>query len=180
MTGNLFRRLARRFLSAVPVAVRCRETSELPPNADELFRKVFRVAGPVAGRHFILECVEPTTQGCTQLLGYVNFRAHKTGYLAGGLVVDAWRYRNLDRHVQAEIKRHGGMAEWLMRHAVRAVAPCTAVYAYIGDKASETVNARVGFRRTATPYLFVLSESAANAQLELDALTESVASLGPF
>ncbi len=72
------------------------------------------------------------------------------------------------------------MAEWLMRHAVRAVAPCTAVYAYIGDKASETVNARVGFRRTATPYLFVLSESAANAQLELDALTESVASLGPF
>lgn len=159
--------------------VLCRETAQLEPSANNLFQRVYGTSGPSQGRHFVLEH-KGTKSSDADLLGYVNFRAYKTGYLAGGLVVDAWRYRELEPVARSHIKEHGGMAEMLMRYSVGSVSPCTAVYAYIGDKASETVNLRVGFVRISGQYLFILNPKGASQSTDVDALTEDVASLGPF
>lgn len=160
-------------------SILCRETPKLEANANELFQRVYRTSGPPQGRHFVIEHIG-ANGSVRDLLGYVNFRAYKSGYLAGGLVVDAWRYRRLDSAARSHIKQNGGMAEILMRYSVRSVSPCTAIYAYIGDKASETVNLRVGFRRASGLYLYVLNPDGASPPADVNALTERVASLGPF
>jgi len=115
------------------------------------------------------------------VLGYVHFEPFHDAYLAGGLVVDAWRFRQLPKHLQVHIRDRGGLAEWLMTDGCAALSPCLAVYAYIGDKKSETVNRRVGFQHTShNRLLFVLVRDGATRPDLLDERTTAVDKIGPF
>jgi hypothetical protein len=161
----------------VPPTLRIIEVDDAAPLAADLFFRAFRQPLPDFRRHFVL-VREIGGQGPVAL-GYVHHTQFESGYLAGGLVVDAWKFRRLAEAEKEEIRRRGGMAEWLMAQSCRLVRPCDVVFAYIGDAKSLTVNTRVGFRATAHPHLYVLASPSA-AKDTVAALVERVAGIGPF
>jgi hypothetical protein len=183
---NLFSRIRDALSSlgakpAVPATIastlRIIEVADAAALAGDLFFRAFRQTIPDFPRHFVLVCEPPQQPPFT--LGYVHQTAFHGGYLAGGLVVDAWKFRALGQAQQEEIRSRGGMGEWLMAESCRRLAPCDAVYACIGDARSLTVNTRVGFRPTGHRYLYVLPSPSA-APEALQALTERVAAHGLF
>lgn len=145
--------------------------------AADLFYRVYRQPIPDFPRHFVLVCERPGQD--LFVLGYVHQTQFESAYLAGGLVVDAWKFRTLAETEKQEIRGRGGMGEWLMTDSCRKVQPCAAIFGYIGDAKALLVDTRVGFRPTGYPYLYVFAPPSANRD-ELAALTTRVAALGPF
>ena len=166
-----------RGVGRVPPTLRIIEVDDAAPLAADLFFRAFRQALPDFPRHFVLLC-EPAGEK-PFALGYVHHTSFESGYLAGGLVVDAWKFRKLGKAEKQAIRRRGGMAQWLVAESCRRVGPCDAVFACIGDAASLTVNARIGFCPTGHPYLHVLASPSAR-QDAVAALTERVAAKGLF
>ena len=152
------------------------EVRDAAPLAGELFFRAFAQPIPDFPRHFVLACSRSDEQPFA--LGYVHQTAFESSYLAGGLVVDVWKFRGLSPAEKDEIRERGGMAEWLMTESCRLVHPCDAVFGHIGDPKALIVDTRVGFRPTEYPYLYVLPASAPAS--ELFAISARVAALGPF
>jgi hypothetical protein len=162
--------------TALPT-LRVVEVQDATALAKDLFFRAFGHPVPTFPRHYVLLCARPGEPEFA--LGYVHHTLFESSYLAGGLAVDAWKFRTLAAPEQEEIRRRGGMAEWLMTESCRLARPCAAVFAYIGEPRSLTVNTRVGFRSTGHPHLYILPSSM-TAQAELAALSARVAALGPF
>ena len=152
------------------------EVQDAAPLAGELFLRAFGHRIPDFPRHFVLACSRSDEPPFA--LGYVHHTAFESSYLAGGLVVDVWKFRGLRPAEKDEIRERGGMAEWLMGESCRLVGPCDAVFGHIGDPKALIVDTRVGFRPTGHPYLYVLACSAAPS--ELSGIAKRVAALGPF
>lgn len=152
------------------------EVQDATPLAGELFLRAFGHRIPDFPRHFVLACSRSDEPPFA--LGYVHHTAFESSYLAGGLVVDVWKFRGLRPAEKDEIREHGGMAEWVMGESCRLVGPCDAVFGHIGDPKALIVDTRVGFRPTGYPYLYVLTGSAAPS--ELPGIAKRVAALGPF
>jgi hypothetical protein len=93
------------------------EVADAAALAGDLFFRAFRQTIPDFPRHFVLVCEPPQQPPFT--LGYVHQTAFHGGYLAGGLVVDAWKFRALGQAQQEEIRSRGGMGEWLMAESCR-------------------------------------------------------------
>jgi len=161
-------------------AVRVTEVDAPPARARDLFFQHFRQQIPETPRHFILEACPGWFRG-PMVLGYVHFEPFKDAYLAGGLVVDAWRFRKLPTDMRARIHDRGGLAEWLMTESCDLMSSSLAIYAYIGDKRSKKVLMRVGFGRVPDhEYLYVLPRQGADRGDALAERTRSVAGIGPF
>lgn len=154
------------------------ETVAPDDDAAQLFQRAFRQTIPAVPRHFLLR--HEAVGSPAQLLGYVHFTPFRDSFLAGGLVVDAWRFRALPAHAQAAVRQRGGMAQWLMTDGCARLNPCHSVFAYIGDKRSILVNERVGFRFTGHPYLYVLPGKKFKDAGAGDDVTLEVVKLGPF
>lgn len=179
MLKRLLQSLSQKFSprsSASASRLRVVEIEDAVTIAGELFSRIFKQPIPDFPRHFVLVWEPPGV--APQTLGYVHHTSFEGAYLAGGLVVDAWLFRKMDRAAQEAVHTRGGLAQWLMTESCRMLQPCQAVYAYIGDSKSLTVNKRVGFREAKPPYLYILQPRPKDATVE--ALTDRVAALGPF
>lgn len=109
-----------------------------------LFYRTFKQDVPQAPRHFVLIHEPPGGERLT--LGYVHQTPFEgVAHLSGGLISDAWLFRQLPTGIQQQIRARGGMAEMTMRDSLRLCMPCEAFFACIGDAKSLTVNARIGF-----------------------------------
>lgn len=153
------------------------EVEDAAAMAGDLFFRNFRQVIPDFPRHFLLVREMPSGESVT--LGYVHHTPFESSYLAGGLVVDAWKFRHLSGPEQAEVRERGGMAEWLMADSCRLLDARDAVFACIGDAKSLTVNLRVGFRATEHPYLYILASPTARPET-LQPLAARVAARGLF
>ena len=151
------------------------EVSDARALAGDLFRNAFKAEIPRFPRHFVLLNAATPARS----IGYVHYTKHGTAQLAGGLVVSALEIRRFDAETLAAVRAQGGLAELIMRTTTELLDDADAVFAYMGDPKSITVNLLVGFERTRHKYLYVLWKR----RLEVDrqiALVERVAQLGPF
>jgi hypothetical protein len=154
------------------------EVSDAEPLAGPLFFKVFRTGIPRFPRHFVILRHKAEANAC-DVLGYVHYTKREGAYLAGGLVVNAMEFRRLDPETAELVRQQGGLAEWLMRTTCNWLPDAKAIFAYIGDTKSRTVNLRVGFRPTEHKYVHVLPKEPCDI-VELKALVDEVATIGPF
>ena len=142
----------------------------------DLFRRVFRAEIPDFPRHFEIAVTDGESAGAR--LGYVHYSAFENAWLAGGLVVAAMEFRRLDKETADLVREAGGLAEWLMS-ASCSVLGGDAVFAYMGDRKSITVNTRVGFRPTGHQYLYVILRDGVPAE-QASEIIERVRQIGPF
>ena len=142
----------------------------------DLFRRVFRAEIPDFPRHFEIVATGRDNPGAR--LGYVHYSSFDTAWLAGGLVVAAMEFRRLDSQTADLVREAGGLAEWLMSESCRYLGG-DAVFAYMGDRKSITVNTRVGFRPTGHQYLYVILRDTVPDE-RASAIIEKVRQIGPF
>jgi hypothetical protein len=144
-------------------------------HVDRLFRRLFRCPPPDYPRHFV---VWHRGEGAPTLAAYVHFTEHEPGvFLIGGLGVDASVYRRLSPEVRAQLAGEGSLSRWLLRHAIEALGPKRAVFAYTGDTRSRRDVLALGMARSGE-HLFVQWHDQPEAQRP--ALLARVAALGPF
>ena len=122
----------------------------------ELFRRRFRTSSfPDRPRHFVgfYRCLD----GTVLPLGYVHHDAWNSNSLCGGLVIDERMYRRIPDNDRKVIHAAGGVAEALLRSSFALLDDrLIAIWAHVGDKQSEKVCLRVGYRHTASPYVMVI------------------------
>lgn len=144
--------------------------------AGDLFKRTFGATIPTSPRHFI---IVRTDDRSNPALGYVHYARCGSGYLAGGLVVDAMRFRQLDAATAEAVRAQGGFGEWLMRATCESFDDADAVFALIGDRRSVALNTRVGFEKTPHPHLYVLWKRSSNQRQKVK-LVDRVLAVGPF
>jgi hypothetical protein len=133
------------------------------------------VAGPLFARKFgqtipdfPLHFVAMIGETCA---GYVHYTAWQGDYLCGGLCIDERAYRGLSPEQRASVRKRGGIAEIMLRHAHAALPASATIWGYVGDKQAEAVDRRVGFEKVAEPYLFAIwraSMSEADKQMRIN------------
>lgn len=144
--------------------------------AGDLFFGAFRAKVPTFPRHFVMI----KTNGASPLvIGYVHYTQEQDAYLAGGLVVAALQFRRLDPPTAALVRERGGLAEWLMTETCAVLTDASAIFAYMGDAKSITVNTRVGFEFTGRKHLYVIWGPNVGEPDRLR-IVERVAAIGPF
>ena len=153
------------------------EVEDAAPLAGALFMNAFHSEVPGHPRHFVL--LRRIPGAATRTLGYVHYTREGTAWLAGGLVVAAMEFRRLDKSTADLVRSQGGLAEWLMRATCDYLGDAEAIFAYMGDAKSITVNTRVGFEFTGRKHLYVLWKDCADP-VRRNAVVERVAAIGPF
>lgn len=146
----------------------------------DLFRRRFRTDSfPEAPRHFVAFARMPDRSLLS--LGYVHYTMWEGCALCGGLVIDERHYRTLPSDMRSGIRQSGGVAELLLRQTFALLRDDTlAIWGHVGDKQSEVVCARVGFRRTPADYVMVVWNRPNVPEAEKSAWIERVVALGPF
>ena len=129
--------------------VRIDELDDAAAIAGPLFRRKFGQEIPDFPRHFVA-LIDGTCAG------YVHYTAWQGDYLCGGLCIDDRAYRTLAPEQRDWLRKRGGIAEIMMRHAHAALSDGATIWGYIGDKQDEAVDRRVGFEKVAEPYLFAI------------------------
>jgi hypothetical protein len=157
--------------------VRVEETSEAEFFAGDLFRRRFRQEPPGFPHHYVAFYRDGRTRYLP--LGYVHYSEFEDSYLCGGLVIDDRLYRRIPSPHRNVIRAAGGLAELLLRDTFARLAFAPAIYSYVGDRQSEVVCLRVGFRRVQHEHVMVawqreLSDADKAARLA------RVFALGPF
>lgn len=155
------------------------ELSEAEIFAGELFRRRFATDSfPLGPKHFI--AFYKAHDGSFLPMGYVHYEMWNQQAMAGGLVIDERAWRLLPACERNLIRERGGVAELLMKQSIAQLPASTlAVWAYIGDKLSEKVNFRVGFRATAERYIWVIWQHDL-APAEKQSWLEKIVEYGPF
>lgn len=122
----------------------------------DLFRRRFRTSSfPERPRHFVgfYRCVD----GSVLPVGYVHHDTWNSNSLCGGLVIDERMYRRVPAADREVIHAAGGVAEALLRRSFALLDDdLIAIWAHVGDKQSEKVCLRVGYRHTASQYVMVI------------------------
>lgn len=122
----------------------------------ELFRRRFRTTTfPERPRHFVgfYRCVD----GSVLPVGYVHHDTWNSNSLCGGLVIDERMYRRIPPADREIIHAAGGVAEALLRRSFALLDDgLIAIWAHVGDKQSERVCLRVGYRHTESQYVMVI------------------------
>lgn len=155
------------------------ELSDAELFAGDLFRRRFATDSfPASPKHFI--AFYKAHDGSFLPLGYVHYEMWNQQAMAGGLVIDERAWRLLPAADRSLIRERGGVAELLMTLSITQLPLHTmAVWAYIGDKLSEKVNVRVGFRATNEQYIWVIWKQDLSAA-EKATWIEQVVQYGPF
>ena len=152
------------------------EVDDAEAYAGELFRHCFRHPPPGYPRHYVARY---RGANADHTIGYVHLTPFEGAYLGGGLCIDERLYRRMPQGRRDAVKAAGGIAEQLARYAVADAADGVAVFVHVGDKRSEAVISRVGFRHAGPPHLFVYW-SRPLADEKRRTMIEKVAAVGSF
>jgi hypothetical protein len=153
------------------------EVADAGALAGALFRNAFHSEIPGYPRHFVLLRRAPGAAPVT--VGYVHYSREGPAWLAGGLIVAAMEFRRLDKPTADLVRSEGGMAEWIMRATCNYLGDAEAIFAYMGDAKSITVNTRVGFAFSGRKHLYVLWKDCPDPDRR-NAVIERIAAIGPF
>ncbi len=153
------------------------ETHDAQFLAGDLFRRVFGQPVPDYPSHFV--CLYRAPDGILRTAGYVHFSAFESVHLVGGFVVDRELYGKVAPAELEELRPSLSIGEYLMREAIRALAPSNAVFAYMGDRRSIEVNERVGYARTHLQNLYAFWRTALPEDAK-KAIAERVMRVTPF
>jgi hypothetical protein len=157
--------------------LRVEEVADAEFYIGELFRRRFRAPPPDWPRHFVAFYRESVSRYVP--LGYVHYSHFEDSYLCGGLVIDERQYRRIPPAHRDLIRRGGGVAEQMLRDSFAALAEAPAIWGYVGDRQSEKVTTRVGFRRTRHPYVMVVWNKHLEDTDKAERL-DRVIGIGPF
>jgi hypothetical protein len=157
--------------------IRVEEVADAEFFIGDLFRRRFGSDPPNYPRSFV--AFYQPVRSRLEAVGFVHYLAHEDSYLCGGLVIDERRYRQMPADHRKVIRAAGGIAEKMLRVTFARLADAPAIWGYVGDKLSEKVNLRVGFRHTEDRYILVCWNKDLPAEEKAQRLV-SVAALGPF
>lgn len=146
----------------------------------DLFRRRFRTDSfPDQPRHFVgfYRCLD----GSLLPLGYVHHQEWNGNSLCGGLVIDERMYRRIPAMDRETIHGAGGVAEALLRGSFALLDEgVVAIWAHVGNKQSEKVCLRVGYRRTDSEYVMVIWLRQDLTEAEKAVWVRRVTEHGPF
>jgi hypothetical protein len=157
--------------------IRVEEVANAEFYIGDLFRRRFRSDPPDYPRHFI-----GVYRGESRTLlpvGYVHYSPFDDAWLCGGLVIDERAYRTLPKGHRNAIRDAGGLAELMLRETFARLRQAPAIWGYVGDKQSEVVCLRAGFRHTSARHVMVVWNADLSKQEEELRLARVVA-IGPF
>jgi hypothetical protein len=157
--------------------IRVEEVADAEFFIGDLFRRRFGSDPPNYPRSFV--AFYQPVRSRLEAAGFVHYLAHDDSYLCGGLVIDERRYRQMPADHRKVIRAAGGIAEKMLRVTFARLADAPAIWGYVGDKLSEKVTLRVGFRHTEDRYILVCWNKDLPAEEKAQRLA-SVAGLGPF
>lgn len=163
--------------SSINQIVRVEEVSDAEFYAGDLFRRGFGGNPPDYPRHYVA-LYRPARSRLT-VIGYVHYMTFEDMYLCGGLVIDEREYRKLPEPHRKLIKESGGIAEKLLRDTFARLAHAPAIWAYVGDRQSEKVCLRAGFRQFDHPHLMVVWNSDLSDGEKANRIKRAIA-FGPF
>ncbi len=157
--------------------IRVEEVADAEFFIGDLFRRRFGSDAPNYPRSFV--AFYQPVRSRLEAAGFVHYLAHDDSYLCGGLVIDERRYRRMPLEHRMVIKAAGGIAERMLRVTFARLADALAIWGYVGDRLSEEVCLRVGFRHTEDRYILVCWNKDLPAEEKAQRLA-TVAALGPF
>jgi hypothetical protein len=157
--------------------IRVEEVADAEFFIGDLFRRRFGSDPPNYPRSFV--AFYQPVRSRLEAVGFVHYLRHDDSYLCGGLVIDERRYREMPLDHRKVIRAAGGIAEKMLRVTFARLADAPAIWGYVGDKLSEKINLRVGFRHTEDRYILVCWNKDLPAEEKAQRLV-SVAALGPF
>jgi hypothetical protein len=157
--------------------LRIEEVAQAGQYIGELFKRKFACAPPDYPLHYVAFC--RNSWGQELPLGYVHYLAFDDSYLCGGLVIDERRYREVSPANRKLIRAAGGIAFALLRETFARLRDAPAIWGYVGDKQSEKVCLRAGFRRTVHPYVMVYWAQEIRETEKAERLARVIAH-GPF
>ena len=167
------------------------ETTDAGSIAGALFQASFNSAFPIPTAVRILDTqIQPNDwrqfvaiytwpDGTAECVGFCNWIKYKDVYLEGGLAVQKNFYRRLPKPHFADCAARGGIAQIVMETAAVVLTDCDAWFGYCGDAKALRVDMRVGFVRTAHPYLIVKWMRQLSAE-KMQALIDDATRVGPF
>jgi hypothetical protein len=146
----------------------------------DLFRRRFRTDGfPQRPRHFVGFYRSP--DGALLPVGYVHHDTWNGNSLCGGLVIDERMYRRIPPVDRETIHAAGGIAEAMLRGSFALLEEgLTAIWAHVGNKQSEKVCHRVGYRRTDSEYVMVIWLRNDLSDAEKAEWVRRITAYGPF
>jgi hypothetical protein len=157
--------------------IRVEEVADAEFFIGDLFRRRFGSDPPNYPRSFV--AFYQPVRSRLEAVGFVHYLGHEDSYLCGGLVIDERRYRRMPLEHRMVIKAAGGIAEKMLRVTFARLADAPAIWGYVGDRLSEKVCLRVGFRHTEDQYILVCWNKDLPAEEKAQRLAR-VAALGPF
>lgn len=157
--------------------VRVEETHDAEFYAGDLFRRRFGGDPPDYPKHYIAFYRAGRTTYMP--VGYIHYTVFEDSYLCGGMVIDDRLYRRIPAPHRKLIKEAGGIAEIMLRETFARLAHAPAIWSYVGDKQSEKVTVRAGFRHTQHPHVMVVWNRELPEAEKTERL-ERVIALGPF
>lgn len=117
--------------------------------------------------------------GLIEPVGFCNWIRFGDVYLEGGLCVRGNFYKRLPREHWRECQTHGGVAQLMMEFGAARLNDLPAWFGYCGDKRSLIVTQRVGYQRTAHPYL-IAKWFRSLPDSEKEQIVADVSRIGPF
>lgn len=146
----------------------------------DLFRRRFRTDSfPQRPRHFV--GFYRGTDGALLPVGYVHHDTWNGNSLCGGLVIDERMYRRIPAVDRETIHAAGGVAEAMLRGSFALLeAGLAAIWAHVGDRQSEKVCHRVGYRRTDSEYVMVIWLRDDLSDAEKAERVRQIVAYGPF
>jgi hypothetical protein len=146
----------------------------------ELFRRRFATSSfPPDPQHFV--GFYRQHDGSLLPVGYIHHQRWEGQSLSGGLVIDERHYRRIPAVDRKVIHAAGGVAEALLRESFALLRDePLAIWAHVGNKQSEKVCLRVGYRRTEDPYVMVIWRRPDLSEAEKAHWVERVVGYGPF
>jgi hypothetical protein len=157
--------------------IRVEEVADAEFFIGDLFRRRFGSDPPNYPRSFV--AFYQPVRSRLEAAGFVHYLEHNDSYLCGGLVIDERRYRRMPADHRKVIRAAGGIAEKMLRVTFARLADAPAIWGYVGDRLSEEVCLRVGFRHTEDQYILVCWNKDLPAEEKAQRLAR-VAALGPF
>jgi hypothetical protein len=169
--------VAQAFATSVNEILRVEEVLDGRFFAGALFRRRFGTDAPDYPRHYV--ALYRGSAARFIVVGYVHYTNFEDSVLCGGLVIDEREYRRVAAPHRAIIRQAGGIAEKMLRDTFARLTDAPAIWGYVGDKQSERVCLRAGFRHTQHPHVMVVWNCQL-AEAERSARLARVIALGPF
>ncbi|MDY0046299.1 MAG: hypothetical protein RBS10_02670 [Thauera propionica] len=146
----------------------------------DLFRRRFHTDSfPQQPRHFV--GFYRGLDGGLLPVGYVHHDTWQGNSLCGGLVIDERMYRRIPALDREAIHAAGGIAEAMLRGSFALLDKgLIAIWAHVGNKQSEKVCHRVGYRRTDSEYVMVIWLKNDLSDAEKTDWVKRVTAHGPF